>query len=287
MVFKCTFVSLLLALGLSAAAAELKDERTFNLWPDKAPGQLGDAPSDIPAVQVFLPPAKVATGASVVVCPGGGYGVLAPHEGPVVGKWLAKNGVTAFVLRYRLAPKYHHPSMLSDAQRAIRFVRANARQWNLDPKKIGIMGFSAGGHLASTAATHYTAGDEKSDDPIERVSSRPDLQILIYPVIKMGPGGHEGSKNNLLGKDASQQMIDLFSNEKQVMKDTPPAFLMHSVADKGVPVGNSDDYAAALKAAGVPYEYVRGELGPHGVGLQDTWTPQCIKWLQSLGFAAK
>jgi acetyl esterase/lipase len=285
---------LALAMGITMAlcvgcttVAELKNEQTINLWPDKAPGQLADTPADIPAIQVYVPAPGKATGASFVVCPGGGYGGLAQHEGPVVGRWFADNGITAFVLRYRLAPKYHHPAPLTDAQRAIRFVRSHSKDWGLDPKRIGIMGFSAGGHLTSTAATHYIPGDRNSDDPVERVSSRPDLQILIYPVITMGPGGHEGSKNNLLGKDASKEMINLFSNEKQVTKDTPPAFLMHSVSDTAVPVGNSDGYTAALKAAGVPFEYVRGELGQHGVGLQKTWTPQCIKWLQSLGFANK
>lgn len=268
-------------------AAELKNEQTYNLWPDKAPGQLGDTPADIPAVQVFLPAPDKTTGASFVVCPGGGYGGLAGHEAGVVGKWFADHGITAFVLRYRLAPKYHHPAPLTDAQRAIRFVRANAKTWNLDPQRIGIIGFSAGGHLASSAATHYTPGNPDSPDPVEHASSRPDAHILIYPVITMGPGTHQGSKNNLLGNNPTQQLVDLFSNEKQVTKDTPPAFLMHSVTDSVVPVSNSDSYAAALKAASVPFQFVRGNLGPHGVGLQKTWTPQCVQWLTSLGFVNK
>ena len=273
-----------LSMGCAAKGERLADEQQFNLWAEKAPGQMGEESRDIPAVQVFVPGEGKGTGASMVVCPGGGYGGLANHEGPVVGKWLAERGVTAFVLRYRLGPKYHHPIELGDAQRAIRFVRANAKKWGLDGKRIGIMGFSAGGHLASTAATHYTGGDRKSDDPVERVSSRPDVQVLIYPVITMGPGGHEGSKRNLLGENPPGELVELLSNEKQVTKDTPPAFLMHSVADKGVPVGNSDAYAAALKAKGVEYEYVRGELGPHGVGLQETWTVQWGKWLVKRGF---
>jgi acetyl esterase/lipase len=264
----------------------LVSEQSFNLWPEKPPFAQGTEPADIPVVQVFVPDGK-ASGASIVVCPGGGYGGLANHEGPVVGKWLAQQGVTAFVLRYRLGPKYHHPVELGDAQRAIRFVRANAAQWKLNPKRIGILGFSAGGHLTSSAATHYTAGDAKAADPVERVSSRPNLQILIYPVITMGSGGHQGSKNNLLGKDPSQELVDLLSNEKQVTKDTPPAFLVHSTSDKAVPVGNSDAYTEALKAAGVPYEYVRGDIGGHGFGLQESWTPQCIQWLKKMGWVTK
>lgn len=280
-------IAIAVALSLigSASAAEIQDRQSFNLWPDKAPGQDGDKPSDIPAVQVFLPEAGKATGAAWVVCPGGGYGGLAGHEAAPVGQWFASNGITAFVLRYRLGPKYHHPVELGDAQRAIRFVRAHAREWNLDPDRIGIIGFSAGGHLASTAATHFTPGDPKSDDPIDRGSSRPNLQILIYPVVTMGPGGHAGSKRNLLGDKPSDELVELLSNEKQVTKDTPPAFLVHSTQDTVVPVGNSDNYAAALKSAGVPYEYIRGEYGQHGFGLRDFWTKPCAEWLKKNNFA--
>lgn len=265
-------------------AAGLADGQTLNLWPGKAPGALGDGPADTPAVQVFLPAPGKATGAAMVVCPGGGYGTHAPHEAAVVGRWWASHGVTAFVLRYRLGPKYRHPIPLTDAQRAIRFVRAGARAWGIDPNRIGIMGFSAGGHLASTAATHYDAGRADAEDTIERVSCRPDVQILIYPVISMGPQGHAGSRNNLLGPNQPPELIELLSNEKQVTKDTPPAFLMHSVKDQAVPVANSDMYVEALKTAGVRHAYVRGDLGPHGVGLKDTWTPQCLDFLRAIGF---
>src|SRR3954469_23296754 len=185
-----------------AAQTKLEDKGWINLWEGKAPGALGDTPEDTPAVQVFLPEEGKATGSSIIVCPGGGYGGRAAHEGPVVGEWLAKNGVTAFVLRYRVGTKgYHHPIEMGDASRAVRFVRAHAAEWKLDPHRIGIMGFSAGGHLASTIATHFDEGDKSSDDPIERVSNRPDAQILIYPVITMGAGGHAGSRVNLLGKE--------------------------------------------------------------------------------------
>ena len=281
-----TLIGLAMCIGNSTGtfAAELVDGQTINLWPGPAPGALGNGPADTPAVQVFLPTAGKACGAAMVVCPGGGYGTHAPHEAGVVGRWFASNGITAFVLRYRLGPKYRHPIPLTDAQRAIRFVRANAKQWKLDPARIGIMGFSAGGHLASTAATHYDAGRPDAEDPVERVSCRPDVQILIYPVISMGPQGHAGSRNNLLGPNPPPELIDLLSNEKQVTIDTPPAFLMHSVKDQTVPVANSDMYVEALKRAGVRHLYVRGDLGPHGVGLKDTWTPQCLEWLRAIGF---
>src|SRR5256884_5471984 len=187
---RACFAGMICLLASVAAAAPLEDRATIQLWNDKAPAALGDKPEDTPVVQVFIPPQPST--ASIVVCPGGGYGGLANHEGPKVGEWLASQGVNAFVLRYRLGPKYHHPVELGDAQRAIRLVRANASEWNLDPTKIGILGFSAGGHLTSSAATHFDAGSAASDDPIERVSCRPDFQILLYPVITMGPGGHEG-----------------------------------------------------------------------------------------------
>jgi acetyl esterase/lipase len=262
----------------------LVNEKTMTLWPGTAPGALFSPRADIPALQVFLPAAEAATGSSIIICPGGSYSSLSPHEGGVIGEWLAKNGIAAFVLRYRLAPKYHYPVQLVDGQRAIRFVRSHAEQWKLDPARVGILGFSAGGHLASSTATHYTDGDPDSRDPVERVSSRPDLQILIYPVITMGPGTHQGSKNNLLGPNPSQELIDLTSNEKQVNEKTPPAFLVHSVKDRDVPVSNSDSYAQALKKYNVPYEYLRGELGGHGFGLADDWSARSIAWLRGRKF---
>jgi acetyl esterase/lipase len=205
----------------------------------------------------------------------------------VVGEWLAKNGVTAFVLRYRVGTKgYHHPIEMGDASRAVRFVRSHAAQWKLDPQRIGIMGFSAGGHLASTIATHFDEGDAASEDPIERVSNRPNAQILIYPVITMGPTGHKGSRVNLLGKERAEdaELIELLSNEKHVTGRTPPAFVCHAVEDKAVPISNSDEYVAALKKAGVEVEYVRPEKGPHGFGLKDFWTEGCVAWLRRMKF---
>jgi acetyl esterase/lipase len=265
-----------------AEAPVLAEKAVFNLWPGKAPGALGETPADIPTLTAF--PAKEPNGAAFVVLPGGGYGGLAGHEGAPVAQWLAKNGITSFVLKYRLGPKYNHPVELGDAQRAIRFVRANAAAWKLDPQRIGILGFSAGGHLCTSAATHFDDGDAKAADPIDRVSCRPDLQIPIYPVVTMGPGTHQGSKNNLLGKNPPQELVDLMSNEKQVTAKTPPAFIVHSTTDKAVPVSNSDNYAEALKKAGVPYEYVRLDHGEHGYGLKDFWTVQCEKWLKANKF---
>jgi acetyl esterase/lipase len=270
-----------------AAEPKLEDKGWINLWEGKAPGAMGDTPEDTPAVQVFLPEEGKGTGSSIVVCPGGGYSGRAAHEGPVVGEWLAKNGVTAFVLRYRVGPKgYHHPIEMGDASRAIRFVRAHAPQWKLDPQRIGILGFSAGGHLASTIATHWDEGNAGSDDLIEKASSRPNVQVLIYPVITMGPTGHAGSRNNLFGKEKANdaELIELLSNEKHVTAQTPPAFVVHAVEDKVVPVSNSDNYVEALKKAGVDVEYIRPEKGPHGFGLKDFWTERCVEWLRKQKF---
>lgn len=278
--------TLLLCLLTAASFAALPENKTtLNLWPGKAPGALGESPEDIPAVTVILP--EKPNGAAFVVVPGGGYGGRAAHEGTPIGEWFARNGITAFILRYRVGPKgYHHPIEMNDAKRAIRFVRHNAKEWNLDPQRVGIIGFSAGGHLASTVATHWDEGDKNAADPVDRQSSRPDLHILIYPVISMGPTGHAGSRNNLLGKDKAnnQELIELLSNEKHVNAKTPPAFVVHGIDDKVVPVSNSDDYVAALKKAGVEVEYVRPEKGPHGFGLKEFWSVPAEAWLKKHKF---
>lgn len=271
----------------TVAAADLTDEATLRLWDGPAPLSQGEADADTPVVQAFLPKAGTASGAAMVIFPGGGYGGLAKHEGPVVGRWMADRGITGFVVRYRLGPKYHHPAMMTDGQRAVQFVRSHAAAWKLDPQRIGVIGFSAGGHMASTVSTHIAPGDAQAADPVARASSRPDLSVLVYPVVTMGEGTHGGSKRNLLGTNPTPELVTLMSNEKQITKDTPPAFLMHSVVDKVVPVSNSDNYAAALKAVGVPCEYVRGELGGHGIGMKDSWTPQLEAWLTLRGFIRK
>lgn len=270
----------------------------FALWPQGAPGALGKEPADVPTLTPYLAPKEKATGAAVVICPGGGYGHLADHEGRPVAEWLNSVGVTAFVLKYRLGPRYRHPSMLQDAARAVRTVRARAAEWGLDPERVGILGFSAGGHLASTAGTHFDAGKPDATDPVERVSSRPSVMILIYPVITMREKTHGGSKKNLLGENPAPELVALLSNEEQVTKETPPAFLVHTMNDTAVPVENTLMFVSALRKAGVPFELHLYERGPHGFGLGvregkpadpilSTWPAHAADWLRVHGFAAK
>jgi len=283
-------VSAMLLLTAAAGGRQAAPAAPIVLWPDGAPGALGRAPEDVPDLTPYLPPRERATGAAVVVCPGGGYQHLADHEGRPVAEWLNTLGVAGFVLKYRLGPRYHHPAPLQDAARAVRLVRARARDWGLDPARIGILGFSAGGHLASTLATHFDAGRADATEAIDQVSSRPDVAILIYPVITMGPGGHEGSRVNLLGKQPDPALVEELSNEKHVTKDTPPTFLVHTVADAGVPYENSLIFAAALRKAGVPHELHVYEQGAHGFGMGTkdpilgTWPDRCAAWLRVHGF---
>src|SRR5712691_5393788 len=240
------------------------------LWNDGAPDALGKADHDIPNLTPYLADPAVASGAAMVILPGGGYGGLAPHEGKGYADWLVTNGVSCFVVQYRLGSHgYKHPRMLEDAARAVRVVRARAGEWKLDPKRVGIMGSSAGGHLASTLLTHFDAGKPDASDPVERQSSRPDLGILCYPVITMGPNTHLGSKNYLLGKDPDPELVKLLSNELQVTSNTPPCFLWHTWEDKAVKVENSMDFAAALQKNGVPFDLHIFQKGAHGIGLKD------------------
>ena len=261
------------------------------LWPDGAPGAVGKEAIDIPTLTPFVPLKEKATGAAVIVCPGGGYDHLAAHEGAPVAEWLNSIGITAFVLKYRLGPRYHHPAPLQDAARAMRLLRARADEWKIDPQRIGILGFSAGGHLASTIATHFDNGNADDRDPIERVSSRPNLVILIYPVVTMRDKTHAGSKKNLLGENPSPELIALLSNEEHVTKETPPTFLVHTMTDPGVPVDNTLMFTAALRKTGVPFELHLYERGPHGFGLGrddpilSTWPARCADWLRVHGFA--
>ena len=267
-------------------AGELADQQLMKLWPDKAPGAMADSLSDIPTLEAFVPAAGKASGAAFVVCPGGGYQNLASHESKPIGRWFADQGITGFVLRYRVAPN-RHPAPFKDGERAMRLVRAHAAEWKLDPNRIGILGFSAGGHLAATVSTLFTAGEANAADPIERVSSRPNLQVLIYPVIIMaGPKAMEGLRTRLLGPDAPQELAERMSCDRQVTAQTPPAFLVHSTKDETVPVYHSDEYAAKLKAAGVSCEFIRGEYGAHGVGLKEFWSVPCAQWLGKNGFLA-
>jgi acetyl esterase/lipase len=279
------------------ALVEAQPTNSLPLWPDGAPGALGTAEKDIPTLTPFFAGAEKATGAAMVVCPGGAYQHLAPHEGEVYAQWLNEHGISAFVLKYRLGPGgYRHPAMLQDAARAVRLVRAHADEWKLDPKRIGIIGSSAGGHLASTLMTHFDAGDSNAVDVIERQSSRPDLGILCYAVITLGKFAHQGSKINLLGTNAPPELVQELSNELHVTKDTPPCFLWHTFEDKTVPVENSLQFAAALRAAGVPFDLHIYQKGGHGMGLgvrQYTpgdsgklhpWAADCLVWLKVQGF---
>ncbi len=270
-----------------AAPAQLSDLAVLKLWPAAAPDQAGGDPAkDLPTLTVLLPATGHASGASIVVLPGGGYSHLSAREGLQAARWLAANGITAFILKYRYGPTYHHPVELGDAQRAIRYVRAHAVAWGLDPHRVGILGFSAGGHLASTAATHFDTGNPLARDPIENASSRPDLQVLLYPVITFvdEPNVHKDSRRMLLGNSAARADAELLSNENQVTADTPPAFVMHSITDETVTVQNSDHYVAALQAHDVPYAYLRGRYGKHGVGVTDDWSGAALAWLRARGF---
>jgi acetyl esterase/lipase len=248
-----------------------------------------------PIIQVFLPSKANATGQAVVICPGGGYGVLAyDWEGLDIAKWLNSHGIAGIVLKYRLpsAESQTEPHMvpLTDAKRALRLARSHAEEWNISPDKIGIMGFSAGGHLASTLATHFDAGDNQGSDPVEKLSSRPDFAILAYPVVSFDMSfTHSGSRNNLIGQNPDPKWVEYFSNEKQVSEETPPTFLFHAQDDATVPVRHSLAFLEALTAHKVPAELHVYPTGGHGFslsinkeGTQKGWTDSCIKWLGEL-----
>jgi len=261
------------------------------LWPNGAPGALGSEESDRPSVTVYLPESNGAN-SGVVVCPGGGYGMLAlDHEGKQIAEWLNARGVAAFILRYRLGPRYHHPIELGDAQRAIRLVRFHAGDYGVAADRIGIWGFSAGGHLASTAGTHFDKGNADAADAIDRVSSRPDFMILAYPVISLNtPYTHRGSLRNLLGDNPDPKLAASLSNETQVTAETPPTFVFHTSTDPVVPVENSVLFYLALRKAGVPAEMHIYERGQHGVGLAQsdpmlsTWPSRLADWMKLHGW---
>lgn len=261
---------------------------SFPLWSGPAPGAQGSEEKDIPTLTPWI--ARNPNGKAIVVCPGGGYGALAvDHEGRQIAQWLNSQGISAFVLRYRLGPKYRHPYMLGDAQRAIRTVRARAAEFRVNPSKIGIMGFSAGGHLSATAATHFDAGNASAEDTIERASSRPDFAVLAYPVITFTEEAyvHKGSRRNLLGDNPDPKLVENLSNERAVTKETPPCFLFHTDADTGVPPENSVLFYLALRKHGIPAELHIYEKGPHGVGLAwsdialSSWPARLADWLRN------
>jgi acetyl esterase/lipase len=258
------------------------------LWPEGAPGALGTSSNDIPTLTAYLPDATNATGAAMVICPGGAYQHLAPHEGNDYALWLNQHGVTCFVLKSRLGPNgYRHPAMLQDAARAVRWVRAHADDYKIDTHRVGIMGSSAGGHLAATLLTHFDAGNSNATDIVERQSSRPDLGILCYAVITMGEFTHKGSHNSLLGTNASPELESELSNELHVTTNTPPCFIWTTFEDKTVPMENSMLFASALRKNHVPFALHIYEKGGHGMGLKDKppflhphpWAADCLFWL--------
>ena len=281
--------------GFSVSLAPAAE--TVRLWNGDAPGALGQAEHDIPTLTPYLPTDDKAIGTAIVVCPGGGYGGLAGHEGEAYAKWLANNGVAAFVLKYRLGSNgYRHPVMLNDVSRAIRLVRTRAAEWKIDEHRVGVMGSSAGGHLASTAITHFDTGRADAEDAVERQSSRPDFGVLCYAVISMEDGvTHGGSKANLLGKTPEPQLVEFLSNEKQVTKNTPPCFVWSTGDDQVVSVVNSLQFVTALQKSGVAYDFHVYQKGPHGIGLSEgkngvpagdvhPWGKDLLYWLRQNGW---
>jgi len=280
----------LLAIFLGSAivaSAEMKDP--IPLWPDGAPGALGTSSNDIPTLTPYLPDPTNATGAAMVICPGGGYSHLAAHEGNDYALWLNQHGITCFVLKYRLGSNgYRHPAMLNDAARAVRWVRANADAYKIDAHRVGIMGSSAGGHLAATLMTHFDAGDTNASDVVERQSSRPDLGILCYAVITFGEFAHKGSRDSLLGTNQTPELIQNLSAELQVTTNTPTCFIWCTFEDKTVPMENSLMFASALRKNHVPFDLHIYEQGRHGLGLNDKppfnhphpWANDCLFWLK-------
>ena len=290
-----------LCLGLIVAslvcvrAAVAGEPKVEVLWPSGAPGAKGDAEGDKPTLTIYLPPQETATGAAVVICPGGAYGHLAmDHEGHQVARWLNSFGVAGLILTYRhrnSGAGYGHPAPLQDAQRAVRTVRSRAKDWGINPNRIGILGFSAGGHLASSAATQFNESFYEPKDAIDRASARPDFAVLVYPVITLkDPFTHRGSRTNLLGRDPEEILVEKLSNETQVTPRTPPAFLLHTWEDTTVPAENSIAFYTALRRARVPAEMHIFLKGPHGFGLGQgrgpvgDWPALCQKWMADSGF---
>jgi len=295
--FRIAFSCFIIAAGVVAivVAEDVASSQPVEiLWPDGAPGAKGDQEGDKPTLTIYLPPKEKAAGTGVVICPGGGYGFLAmDHEGHQVAQWLNSLGVAGFILKYRhrnSGAGYGHPAPLQDAQRAIRMVRSRAKEWNVDPNRVGIIGFSAGGHLTTTAGTHFDKGVSNAKDPIERFSCRPDFMIPIYPVVSLTEWYvHSGSRRNLLGDNPDANMPESLSNEKQVTADTPPTFLVHANDDTGVPPENSIYFYLALRKAKVPVEMHIYEKGGHGFGLgkkdsaASEWPVACASWMRERG----
>lgn len=292
----CAAGSAPLPTPLPGRETEIRELPAVPLWTGAAPGALGDSAVDRPLVTPFLPPPGRATGAAAVVFAGGGYlRISFDKEGAQAARWLTSNGVAAFVVRYRLGPRYHHPAMLQDALRAVRVVRAGASTWGVDTSRIGVMGFSAGGHMASMAGTRFDAGTPTAPDPIDRVSSRPNFMLLVYPVITMERRlAHAGSRTRLLGADTTDaELVRRLSSETQVTRVTPPTFLVGSSDDTTVPVENSVRFYQALKANGVAVEMHLFEKGRHGfaLGLDDPalsiWSSLAATWMRGHGWLTR
>ena len=286
---------LLITPPLAAQRGGGSPPEVIELWPDGVPGALGDADEDKPTLGVYLPDADRAVGTAVVVCPGGGYRNLAmDHEGDQIARWLNSIGVAAFVLQYRLGPKYRHPAQQNDVLHAIRTVRDRAWRYGVSPDRIGVMGFSAGGHLASTAATMFQEGNPESTDRWSRISSRPDFAVLCYPVISfVAPFTHEGSRNNLLGEGAERALLEMMSTELRVTRRTPPTFLWHTSEDAAVPAQNSIAFYLRLRENDVPAELHIFEKGRHGMGLGwsdralSEWPGLLASWLAGRGLLSR
>jgi acetyl esterase/lipase len=271
--------------------------KTIPLWDGPAPGAAGTGEADTPNLTMYKLPGN-AIHAAVIIAPGGSYAHLSmTYEGRDVAVWMNGVGVTAFVLKYRLTP-YHYPIELEDAQRAIRLVRTRAAEFGIDPNRLGMMGFSAGGHLASTAGTHFDWGNPNATDPIDRASSRPDFLILGYPVISFQASvlgstdvlkANGSSGRNLLGDNPDPKLLDDLSNETQVTAQTPPTFIYHSTSDQTVPVASSVAFYLALHKAGVPAELHTFERGAHGGGLalgdpaRGIWPTLLLNWMRGRG----
>jgi acetyl esterase/lipase len=295
-------VTTLIAIATASVAAAqpsapplMQEPQTILLWPDGAPGALGTEDRDKPALTIYMPPNTTGPMTAVIIAPGGSYARLSMNlEGRAPANFFNTLGIAAFVLRYRLGPQYHHPIELGDAQRAIRTVRARAAEWHIAPDRIGMMGFSAGGHLASSASTHVEAGKADATDPIERVSSRPDFAVLGYPVISfVEPFTHQGSKTNLLGEHPDSALARSLSSETQVSAQTPPTFIYQTNADTTTPAENAVAYYLALRKAGVPAEMHIFKDGAHGSGLGQgdpalgEWPRLLTNWLRASGLLKK
>jgi acetyl esterase/lipase len=285
------FPAAVLSALLGVVACLHADPVTVPLWPaGSVPGARGTAESDTPTLTLHTSDKGTGPKPVMVILPGGGYGALASHEGRDYAQFLNREGIHGFVLKYRLGSHgYRHPSMVQDAARAVRWVRAHAAEWGVDPGRVGIMGSSAGGHLASTLLTHHDAGDPKAADPVDRLSSRPDLGVLCYAVISMGPFSHAGSRRNLLGDQPAAELVEDLSNENRVTTNTPPVFLWSLRDDAAVPIENSMAFAAACRKARVPFELHLYDGKPHGIGLgakppgfenPHPWTQDLLAWLK-------